>query len=291
MMEGLRCIAYKQGSRIRLRDGTGNDLTALFPEISSGVSNLSHNDLILDGTLVAFEGFLSSKAALGQRVDGLPGPKVCFYYVHDLLYINNFRITGLELEERRQLLLDLVALKDPLRLTPSRTGAGKAFFSKARERGWAGVVAKKLDSRYRSGRSRNWVNIPCLENGAFLVGGYTASDRKTAREHGIDSLHIGIHRKGTTVKVGEVSQGFRRAERSRLLGILKKLELDTTPFESVDAAPKDHLPAHKIATEEDGAIRWVRPLVKVSVDFSGWENGRIRCPRFRSLIRAPGLRD
>ncbi|MFW6180328.1 MAG: hypothetical protein ACOC8N_01170 [Spirochaetota bacterium] len=274
LFEGIRCVGLKNGRQVRLLSPDRRELSGFFPEVASALGDQGVADCVVDGTLVAFEQGLSSRAPLRRRMAGRhPGAKPC-YYLFDLLYINGYRITGLDLEARKQMLDEFLAARACLRRTPFRRQCGEEYFRSAFRLGWSGVMAKKVHGTYRPGRTGDWVEISCLSSGMFAVGGYmTAPDAPAGASGAPGSSAHGLllgRSDGEALRfAGEVRVGVRDVGPGGVTGALRGLEQEACPFEERPRVP---------------GARWVKPELGAAVDFAGWENGRVRFPRFRELV-------
>jgi ATP-dependent DNA ligase len=275
LFEGIRCIGFKCGRRVRLLSWDRRELGGFFPEVARALGEVDVAECVVDGTLVAFEQGLASRALLGQRMAGrCRGVRTC-YYLFDLLYINGLRITGLDLEARKQMLDEYLTYRACLRPAPFRRELGEEYFGYAFRRGWSGVVAKRVHSPYRAGRAGGWLEISCLSSAVFIVGGYLTGGEEAcgvpaASGSGPAGLLLGRGAGGSLRFAGEVRVGVPGKRTEWIAGTLRGLERDSCPFEERPRVP---------------GARWVEPELRAAVDFTGWEGRRVRHPRFRELLQ------
>jgi DNA ligase D-like protein (predicted ligase) len=213
---------------------------------------------VVDGEVIAFEGAQTSFQRLGH-----PGASI-FYYVFDLLWLDGEDVRSRPLRERKVLLRDALSFDDPIRLTAYRNEAGEAMFEEACRKGWEGVIAKRADSVYTNGRSRDWLKFKCEQGQELVIGGYTAP-RGSREEFG--ALLVGhFDTDGVLRYAGKVGTGFDRATLHDLGERLRALRRDSSPF--ADA------PRYRDAT-------WVEPELVAQIGFAEWTTaGRLRHPRF-----------
>lgn len=133
----------------------------------------------------------------------------------------------------------------------------------ARKQGWEGIIAKRVDSKYRAGdRSRDWLKLKVEFRQEFVVGGYT--EPRNSRQH-IGALLLGYFDKEQLIYVGHTGGGFTGAGLAEMYRRLEPLERKTSPFAEV---PKTNERAH-----------WVEPRIVVEVKFSEWTaDGKLRQP-------------
>ena len=131
----------------------------------------------------------------------------------------------------------------------------------AREHGLEGVVAKRLDSKYESGRSRSWVKVKFATQQEFVICGYTSGRRKP-----FSSLVLGYYDNGSLTWAGNVGTGFTDKLLSEIYAQLEKLASKKSLF----ALPP-----------EVGDVTWIAPKLVCSVRYSGWgADNHLRAPVF-----------
>jgi ATP-dependent DNA ligase len=144
--DGFRVIARKSGSRVKLYSRPGNDLTYRFPLIVKALRRLRSKSCIIDGEAVACDdhGMPSFNRIRYRRHDAS-----VFLYAFDLIELNGDDLRGDPLEVRKATLATILA----------RAGDGIRLFKHACKLGLEGIVSKWKDSRYRSGRSPDWLKM------------------------------------------------------------------------------------------------------------------------------------
>ncbi len=129
------------------------------------------------------------------------------------------------------------------------------------------MIAKRADSTYDSGRSKNWLKFKCVRDQEFVVGGYTSP--KGSRVE-LGALLLGYYDGRDLVYAGKVGTGFDDATLHRLHERLSPLVRDESPFS-------------RGLVRENGA-HWVRPEMVVQIGFSEWtRDGRLRHPRYLGI--------
>jgi DNA ligase D-like protein (predicted ligase) len=263
-LDGIRCIAIGDGERVRLLSRNALSLDGRFPEIAAALAGAVGASVALDGEVVAFDGSQMSFSALQQR--GGRRPVEAFLYLFDLLHLDGRDTTALPLRARKALLRRAVAASGPIRITPHRNTEGEALYRRACAAGWEGVIAKRADSPYVHGRSREWLKFKCTAEQEMVTGGFTAP-RGSRTDLG--ALLVGHMDEGRLRYAGKVGTGFKRATLGDLAGRLAPLRRDDPPF--ADA------PRFRDAT-------WVEPRLVAQIGFAEWtRDGRLRHPRFLGL--------
>jgi ATP dependent DNA ligase domain len=89
-----------------------------------------------------------------------PGQGWCLPFAFDLLRLNDQDLRPLPLEERRPRLRKVLrGAGKALRFSEHLEGDGEAIFRHACALGLEGIISKRRDARYRSGRSLTWLKI------------------------------------------------------------------------------------------------------------------------------------
>ncbi len=258
-LDGIRCLAVKDGGRTRLYSRNELSLNDRYPAIAAALDADPADGFVIDGEAVAFVGGR-------DRFGGGDGSEL-FYYVFDVLVAEGRDVRELPLEERRQVLEDVLRWSDPLRTTEQVTGDGAALLAEACGDGWEGLIAKRLGTPYVSTRSRDWLKLKCTRAQELVIGGFTAP-RGSRTDLG--ALLVG-HFEGDRLRyAGKVGTGFTHATLRELAGKLAPLARDTSPFEPEKGIPR--------------AATWVEPELVAQIAFMEWTpDGRLRHPSFLGL--------
>jgi bifunctional non-homologous end joining protein LigD len=154
--DGFRVIARKDDKRVRLYSRPGNDLAARFPLIVEALSRLRSRSCIIDGEAVAFgnDGISSFDRIRYRRHD-----TTVFLYAFDLIELNGDDLRRDPLDVRKATLASLLArTAQGIRFNDHMEEVdGPTVFQHACKLGLEGIVSKRKDSRYSSGRSPHWI--------------------------------------------------------------------------------------------------------------------------------------
>ena len=272
-LDGMRCQAFREGSGVRLFSRTGRLLNGGFPELVDALERDRSRDFVVDGEIVAFKDGVTSFSRLQGRM-GVSDPAAArrsgiavFLYLFDVLRLDRRDLTATPLRERKALLRRSLTFAAPLRFVQHRNERGEQLYREACRQGLEGLIAKRADSPYVHGRSRDWLKLKCSHEQELVIGGFTAP--RGSRAH-FGALLVGYYEKGELRYAGKVGTGFGREELERLGARMRELEQARPPFADVHPVPRD--------------ARWTRPELVAQVAFSEWtRDGRLRHPRYLGL--------
>ncbi|MGH7542868.1 MAG: non-homologous end-joining DNA ligase [Gemmatimonadota bacterium] len=275
-LDGVRCLAFRDGSRIRLLSRNRKTQNAYYPELVDAFAAQETRDFVVDGEVVAFHGRVTSFSRLQRRMrvaDPSPALRASvpvYYYAFDIVHLAGHDTTRLGLLDRKGLLQEALAFGDPLRFSSHRYTEGEAFLAEACRKGWEGLIAKRADSAYVERRSRDWFKFKCVARQEFVIGGWT--DPQGARV-GLGALLVGVYEDGELRYAGKVGTGYDEATLRDLGRRLAAIERKTSPFADRDGLPRK-------------GVHWARPSLVADVGFTEWtSDGRLRHPRFLGLRR------
>lgn len=270
--DGVRCIAVLEDGRASLWSRNEKRMNAAYPEIVRALEKAAKHDMVLDGEVVAFDGELTSFAALQPRIHlrdeeraVATGVEV-FIYLFDLPWLAGQDLSDAPLLSRKKLLKQAVKFNNRIRFSTHMKGSGRRLFKQACDHGWEGLIAKRADSTYQHARSRDWLKFKCTRGQEFVIGGYTGPQ---GARTGFGALLLGYYEGDELQYAGKVGTGFSEELLKRLHGRLRKLTRKTCPFSQTPAENGSH---------------WVQPKLVAEVVFMEWtRDGRLRHPRFMGL--------
>ena len=201
--DGYRIQLRVENNHVQLRTRKGLDWTAKFASVAESASVLP--DCLLDGEVVALDkhgapDFAALQAALSDhKTDEL------IFFAFDLLFIEGDDLRELPLRNRKARLKALLAkskLPPTLRYVDHFETAGDAVLKSACQMHLEGIVSKRLDAPYKSGRGMGWTKTKCRGGHEVVIGGCTSEGNR------FRSLLAGVHRGKKLVYVGRIGTGF-----------------------------------------------------------------------------------
>lgn len=263
-LDGLRCLAVRNGSDVTLWSRNHLSFNARFPEIVNALVALPADNFTIDGEVVAFVKGQTSFAAL-QAHERKATP---VYRVFDLLHLLGKDTTVLPLDDRQNLLAQTVdGAGAEVELVERVRGRPEALLDEACKRGWEGILAKRKSGTYRSGRSPDWRKIKCTASQELVIVGWTDPNRSRI---GFGALLVGYYDdQGQLHYAGKVGTGFDDKTLRELHARLAKDEIQEPPV---------------VETVKEKNAHWVRPELVGEVSFTEWTaDGRLRHPSFQGL--------
>ncbi|MBY5785305.1 ATP-dependent DNA ligase [Rhizobium leguminosarum] len=269
--DGYRLAVHIEPTGIRILTRGGHDWTDRFPTIKLAAMWLPVGTAILDGEAVVLdEQGRPDFGLLQQSLGGRGGKKMssdAIFMAFDLLYFDGHDLRKSELDVRRHLLEDLVmpaSGQGDIRLSEEIEADGEQLLASACEHGLEGIIAKRRDAPYRSGRLGDWLKIKCIQSDSFVIVGY---ERSTVARAGIGRLLLAARKGKKLVYVGGVGTGFNERNAYELREKLDGL-ITSTPAAVVD---------------RKGAI-FVKPKLIAEIEYRAWtDDGKLRHASYKGL--------
>jgi bifunctional non-homologous end joining protein LigD len=270
--DGYRMQARINGSKIHLLTRKGLDWTGRFISVADAMKDLGLGSGLLDGEIVVEDASgISSFNSL--QADLKAGRQDRFhYFVFDLLYCEGFDLTKARLVDRKTLLQEILAglpAGSPIRFSEHLEVDGPIMLEHSCRMGLEGIVSKRKDLPYRSGRGDHWLKSKCIERQEFVILGYVPS---TAASRSVGSLVLGYYDAGNLVYAGRVGTGWS-ADQARSLH---------DDFEKINS--KKPLFTNPLPLGAEKGVRWADPRVVCEIEFHGWTHARLlRAASFKGL--------
>ena len=271
--DGYRLQARIEGRTVRLLTRSGLDWTDRFGSVARALRHLALPAALLDGEVVVEDARgVSSFSALQDDLAGGRDDRFV-YHLFDALHLNGRDLRGAALRDRKAALA--AVLDDPpasghLRFSEHIADEGAAMARHACRLGLEGIVSKRADRPYRSGRGGDWLKTKCTARQELVIAGYAPS---TVDRDAVGSLVLGVHEDGDLVHVGRAGTGFTAAVARDLRARLDPLRRPGPPF--VGGLPPE---------AGRGGVRWVEPRLVAEFELRGWTGeGAVRHAAYKGL--------
>ncbi len=266
-LDGYRLLVRIEGADVRCFTRNGNDWTDRTQRIVKAMQALDLPDCWLDGELVALDPQgVPDFQRLQNSFERRAAAELRFV-VFDLLFQGGEDLRGLPQRERSERLAELLEpareAKSIIQLSPPLEGDPAELLAASRAAGFEGLVGKRVDGTYRSGRSSDWIKLKAGLRQEFVIGGFT--DPQGSRT-GLGSLLLGVHdEQGKLRYAGNVGTGFDEDTLRTLHAKLSAIETSESPFVE---GPK------RVGTKRLAVPHWVKPKLVAEVSFAGWTEGK-----------------
>ena len=271
--DGYRIQARLEDGKVRLLTRKGLDWTRKFPAIAAVIAKLPMQTALIDGEMVVNDEHGVSHFSMLQQALKSGSDSGMSYYVFDLMHLDGTDMRPLPLTARKAALANLLnKMGDtgPLQLSESIDEPGPLLVKHACKLGLEGIISKRADASYHSGRGHDWLKTKCSDRQEFVVTGFVPS---AADAHSVGALVLGVYDRGKLTYTGRTGTGFTHKMARDLFRKFKPMVVRKSPFGTVPA-------------EERGvrAPIWIEPKLVAEVDFHGWTHGdRVRHSSFQGL--------
>jgi bifunctional non-homologous end joining protein LigD len=273
--DGYRLLTRIDGESVKCFTRNGHDWTPRLRGLAKTLSQTGISSGWLDGEIVVLnDRGTPDFGALQNAFDSANAGSTSstaniVYFVFDLPFFDGVDLRQVKLAERREILRTVLTRfpQENVRFSEAFEYPPQDLLASAGQLGLEGVIGKRSDSPYASGRTRNWVKLKTQQRQEFVIGGYTAP--KGSRS-GLGALMLGVHDgAGKLCYAGNVGTGFDEKTLAALKAQLASIHDNHNPFADAPSEAKG---------------QWVKPELLAEVAFGEWTSaGRIRHAVFKGL--------
>jgi bifunctional non-homologous end joining protein LigD len=264
--DGYRAIAEIKKGEVKFYSRNGLSFHELYPEVVDELRKIK-KDCILDGEVVVLDETGKPSFQKLQQF-GMNRDFPIHYYIFDCLSYAGTEITDKPLIERKQILETLVPKSDILKYSEHITADGIRFYKESKKLDLEGIMAKRADSVYETGRrTKNWLKVKNHNTQEAIIAGYTAP--RASRKY-FGSLVLGIYDEGKLKYIGHTGTGYTE---KILKDVYEKLQPHITTHSPFDTK----IPVNSTVT-------WVKPVLVCNVRYGELtHDGILRHPVFMGL--------
>ncbi len=251
--DGYRLQIHVRGERVRTLTRRGYDWTPRFPTLVAAARALPAGQAVLDGEVVVqSRRGISDYALLQDDIAGGRSDRFV-YFAFDLLYLDGMDLRSATLIDRKAALERLLTrAAGPIAYSAHLDSQAELTHRRACELGLEGLVSKRRDAPYRSGRQDSWIKVKCTKSDTFPIIAFV--EKLGAQPRRIASLYVGRRSGGRLVYAGKLRSGYTDATARRLRETLDPLIRRASPLSHPIRKPK---------------ATWVEPKLDAEVEFSG----------------------
>jgi len=273
--DGYRMLARIEDATVTLFTRNGHDWTRKLKSLAAELEKLDISEGWLDGEIVVLRDGVPDFNALQNAIDRHRNEAIVFF-AFDLPFWEGRDLRNLPLVQRRAKLAELVSdHSERVRFSEAFDALPTQIFQAACKLGLEGLMFKRADAAYVSGRTQTWLKAKCKLRQEFVIGGF--SDRSGAAKE-VGKLYLGVYAEAELRYVGGVGTGWDSATAAELKKRLTAIEIKQSPF-STEARASRRWGGGRAAE-----MRWVKPTLVAEVEFSEWTpEGHVRHASFKGL--------
>lgn len=270
--DGYRMLIRIEGGSVKLFTRNGHDWTDRMPKLRAAVESLPVENAWLDGEAVVLNASGTPDFnALQNAFDRRSTAKIVIF-LFDILWLNGEDVRSEPLRARRQLLRDLLEeVHDPLiRYSADFAEDPQSLVASACKMNLEGIIGKRGDAPYRSGRSTSWVKLKCNLRQEFVIAGIS---RNKGAKSGVRSLLLGVYdASGVLHYAGNVAPSVKASRNDAISKRVEPLKQKKAVFA---VAPEP---------DQDRDYIWLKPELVCEVSFLEWTpSGEIRHAVFYAM--------
>jgi ATP-dependent DNA ligase len=276
--DGFRCLAFRDGDRVDLESKSGKPLTRYFPELVRSLAALRAKQFVLDGEIVIpIEGNLSFDDLLMRihpalsRIEKLSKETPCAFIVFDLLVAADGKgLVDSPLRERRRALESFarkfMKSNERLQLSPMTKDIAMARKWFHMGVGLDGIVAKRDDLPYQTGKRTGMEKIKKQRTADCVVGGFRYLEKKRM----VGSLLLGLYDDEKKLNHVGFTSSIHEEQRAALTKKLEKLIKEPGFTGKAPGGPS------RWSTKRSAEWEPLEPRLVIEVEFDHFTGGRFR---------------
>ncbi len=270
--DGYRIQARIEKKSVRLLTRNGLDWTERFGKLPQLLAEFYDGTAIIDCELVVDDA--QGHSSFLALADALKSGRSERFVLHcfDLLYLDGMNLLEAKLGDRKTALQELFSGKSKvgqIRYSEHLATDGARMLSEVCTLGLEGIISKRIDRPYRSGRHDDWLKSKCIQVDEFVIIGYL---KGKAAPNAVGALVVGYYDKKRLVYAGRVGTGYSNKIASSLMRTLKPMRIETPPLASA------------LTNLQRRDVTWVTPTLVAQIEYRAWtSDGLLRHAAFKGL--------
>ncbi|QDX95054.1 DNA ligase [Brevibacillus laterosporus] len=276
--DGVRVLTYFTDNKTLLFNRKRNERTNHYPELINSRDYCSAKSAILDGEIIAFTNNkpsfyevmrrdgIKSFSKMASTINEVP----ITYMIFDILFFDGKWVTTSSLEERQNLLTQIISPNNHVQLVDNFTET-VSLYDVVVNNDLEGVVYKDLSSTYIiNGKDQRWRKKKKINDLIAVVGGVTYRDTI------VNSLLLGLYDQlGQLWYIGSVGSGtLTNKDWRNLTDGIKPIIQDKIPFKNRPPKARE--------------VTWITPILTVKVNYLEWIDGHnLRQPSIQAFVTVP----
>lgn len=269
-LDGYRIVARCDRADVRLFSRNAKDWTSRLPAIAAALAKMNLPQTWIDGEVVVLRESGAPSFQLLQNAFDHGNTARILYYAFDLPFHKGDDLRELPLEKRRARLARVMARRKGLvRYSEDFDAPVSTLFASACRLQLEGLIGKRRDAPYSSGRTKSWIKLKCKARQEFVIGGHTEPQGSRT---GFGALLLGVNEGGKLRYAGRVGTGFDEKRLTEMHAKLRRIEAPSPAF------------ANPPRGADARGVHWVRPKLVGEVEFAEWtDEGVVRHAAFLGL--------
>jgi bifunctional non-homologous end joining protein LigD len=270
--DGYRIQARIDGKSVRLLTRNGLDWSDRFGGLPRLLADFHGGTAIIDGELVVDDA--EGHSNFSALADALKSGRSEKFILHcfDLLYLDGLNLLDATLGDRKATLQKMFARRSKtgqIRYSEHLSADGARMLAEACKLGLEGIISKRIDRPYRSGRHDDWLKSKCIQVDEFVIVGYLNSN---AAPNAVGALVVGYYDKKQLIYAGRVGTGYTQQNARNLMRLLKPLRVETP------------LASTALTNLQRKDVVWVKPELVAQIKYRAWTaDGLLRHAAFKGL--------
>jgi bifunctional non-homologous end joining protein LigD len=283
--DGYRAVIYLHDGEVSMRSRNNKSFNEKFYAVYNALQQWKIN-AVLDGEIIVInDKGISNFSDLQNWRSEADGELIL--YLFDILWLDGYSLLNLPLTDRKAILKTVVPDAGIIRISESFEADATQFFEVAKKLNLEGIIAKKADSVYTTGkRTKDWLKIKTGKRQEVIIGGFTNNEGSNKR---FSALLVGVNENGKLRYTGKIGTGFSDKLQEEMMQQFKPLITNKMPF---DQEPDVNKPSRFRPNPPRATATWLKPKLVCEVSYAEiTSDGVMRHPSFEGMRMDKNVKD